>query len=124
MHYLVYIRYLWWELATWPPSIQNILGLNFTKRDALSSVYKISMGCKDVTSSRPWGRSVMITHLIIHVMHDYSCLRVKRTEQSPKVMHIEGHIAVYNGVATFILELQLYLRLSLSRSKETVVVKM
>jgi hypothetical protein len=36
-----------WETPTWPPSIQmnrwNILGFNFTKRDALSSLYKISM---------------------------------------------------------------------------------
>jgi hypothetical protein len=37
-----------WEIPTWPPSIQmggnrwNILGFNFTKRDALSSLYKIS----------------------------------------------------------------------------------
>ena len=34
-----------WELPIWPPSIQigrngwNILGFNFTNRDALSSVY-------------------------------------------------------------------------------------
>jgi hypothetical protein len=43
------VYYSEWETPTWPPSIQmgynrwNILGFNFTKRDALSSLYKISI---------------------------------------------------------------------------------